>query len=429
MLSEPVVRRLQDPGINRLVIALSGGIDSVVLLDIVSKLSPRNLCAVHINHHLQSEAGEFSLFCESLADRYGISVTVLDVAVPSVGSLETKAREARYQAFENFLLKDDLLLLAHHADDQVETILFRLFRGSRVVGLEGMPRERRIGLAGLLRPLLDISRDEISGYAENQGLHWINDPSNAGLSPDRNFIRHKVIPEIESRFPRLRGSVLAGLRRDEQARRSLRASHVKTLEAIRQSPDALRLSALRQLPADELSELLSAWLFDLGLPLPAGKMLQELTRGIKAGGVIDMGVKNFHLNQFNDILYVLKSLPEIDIERFPLEAETIVPGGRVTNNNIKGEGLRAEEGYQVTFRTGGERLRIRHDRSLKNLFQENHVPAWLRDRIPLIYSGNELVAVAALPGWGVPMSIADDWVAPPGAAGFEISLILADRVC
>ena len=118
----------------------------------------------------------------------------------------------------------------------------------------------------------------------------------------------------------------------------------------------------------------------------------------------------------------------MELKTFSLESETSIPGGCVTNSSVKG-GLREKEDYKVAFRAGGEKLHIRHDRRLKNLFQEKKVPTWLRDRIPLIYSGDELVAVAALPGWGVPMTIADGWMAQPDEQGLKVSLILYDRVC
>ena len=172
VLTETFLHHLKDNKVKRLVVGLSGGIDSVVLLDLVSQVSEVPVSAVHVNHHLHPRSDEYEKFCIALAEKYQIGLHCQSVAVSTRGSIEAKAREARYNVFQQHLDEGDLLLLAHHADDQVETILFRLFRGGRVSGLEGMPVARPIGKAALYRPLLEITRSEIETYAREQGLSW-----------------------------------------------------------------------------------------------------------------------------------------------------------------------------------------------------------------------------------------------------------------
>ena len=202
------------------------------------------------------------------------------VAVSDRGSLEARAREARYNVFEQYLVEGDLLLLAHHADDQVETVLFRLFRGGRVLGLEGMPVTRAIGKAALHRPLLEIPRTDIEKYARERKLSWCEDPTNAEVDADRNYIRHNIMPVIDGRFPGAKKALLAGMARDQIARNQRQKLLGGQLEQVRHSPDGLRLNLLRGMPQGELVLLLTHWLDDLNLPQPSGRMLLELAGNI-----------------------------------------------------------------------------------------------------------------------------------------------------
>lgn len=220
LLAPSVVQRINDPGTDRLVVGLSGGVDSMVLLHLVRACAPdKPLLAVHVNHGLQPSAADFEEFCRLACASAAVELLVRRVQVRTGGSQETNARSARYDVFESLLEARDLLLLAHHADDQAETILFRLIRGSRLAGLEGIPLERPLGMGRLFRPLLDVSRDRILAYAREQQIQWIEDPSNAAFHADRNFIRHQVLPLLESRWPAARQRLVEGMERDERVRR------------------------------------------------------------------------------------------------------------------------------------------------------------------------------------------------------------------
>ncbi len=430
VLPETFLRYVEDQNIKRLVVGLSGGIDSVVLLDLVCQLQEVPVSAIHVNHHLHARSDEYEKFCATLGEKYRVRVHCQSVAVGALGSMEARAREARYNAFEQHLVEGDLLLLAHHADDQVETILFKLFRGGRVFGLEGMPVARAIGGAVLYRPLLEIPRFDIEQYAKEHGLSWCEDPTNAEVDADRNYIRHNIVPVINSRFPGAKKALRAGMVRDEIARSQRKEQLGGKLEQVRHSPDGLRLNLLRLMPEEELVSLLTAWLDDLHLPQPSGRMLFELAGNIVGQSRIEMATNELEFRDLNNVVYVLQPLPPLPpmepISFSPGDVE--FPGGCLSNNLIKGSGLRASSDYTVAFRSGKEKIRIGKNRGIKNVFQESHVPSWLRDRIPLIYAADELVAIAAVPSWGVSMTIADGWAAGAGEEGFDVSLALADRV-
>ena len=165
----------------------------------------------------------------------------------------------------------------------------------------------------------------------------------------------------------------------------------------------------------------------MNLPQPSGRMLLELADNIVDQNRIAMAATELEFRDLDKVVYVLRPLPPMVSVDYPL-GDFDFPGGCVSNNFIKGGGLRASPSYSVAFRSGKEKIRLRKNRDIKNVFQESRVPSWLRGRVPLIYAGDELVAIAAVPGWQIAMKVADGWAAGPGEEGFEVSLFLADRV-
>ncbi len=428
LLTERALARLQHKSVGRIVVAVSGGVDSAVLVHAVAKAGlDTAIEALHVHHGLVENADRLADAAQRCCDSIGIPMTQVAVEVGRAGSLEAAARDARYAAFGDFLRPGDLLLLAHHADDQVETLLFRMFRGSRVAGLQGMPEERQVGQAKLYRPLLQRNRQDIVGYAHQHGLAWVEDESNADTSLDRNYIRHDVLPIIESRWPGVRERLLSALSRDARARSLLEERANERLDLVRLAPDCLDLLALQQQTQDEQIDLLGAWLLGLGIPMPSGGFLREVASAVVLRHRVEVSVGQLEIRQHRDRLYALKPLQEIDPEPFDLElGKTRISGGYIVNDKVKGQGLLAED-CVIRFRRGGETIRQRHQRSLKNLCQESGLPAWLRPRLPLIYRNDELVATAAVPSWDFPMQIAAGHAATGSEAGFAVSLHLDDR--
>jgi tRNA(Ile)-lysidine synthase len=427
VLSENFMRHLEDYKIKRLVVGLSGGIDSVVLLDIVSEVKEVSVSAVHVNHHLHPQSDDHEKFCMALGEKYLFEVHCQSVAVSAYGSLEAKAREARYDVFEQYLVEGDLLLLAHHADDQVETVLLKLFRGSRMLGLEGMPANRTIGKAALYRPMLGITRADVEKHAMRRQLSWCEDPTNAEVDADRNYLRHNIMPAIDSRFPGAKKALLAGLGRDLIARGQLNDRLSGQLKRVRHSLDGLKLDLLRLMPQGELVLLLARWLDDLNQPQPSGRMLLELAGNILNQNRIYMTASELEFRDLDNVVYVLRPLPPMESISCSL-GDFEFPGGCVSHYVVKGWGLRASPGYSVVFRSGKEKIRMGKNRDIKNIFQESRVPFWIRDRVPLIYAGDELVAIGAVPDWEISMKVADGWLAGAEEEGMGVSLSLADRV-
>ena len=197
------VRSALTDTLGRIVVAFSGGLDSTVLLHAVveSVVDRGRVLALHVNHGLNPRADEWQRHCSSVGGALGIAHAELRVTVGSHDSPEASARDARYAAFREFLVAGDALWLAHHRDDQAETLLWKLMRGGGVAALAGMPESRSLGAAYLRRPLLDVSRADIAAWAGAHDLRWVDDDSNENARFDRNFIRRDVMPVLHRRWP------------------------------------------------------------------------------------------------------------------------------------------------------------------------------------------------------------------------------------
>ena len=428
--------RMARDDVTRLVVALSGGMDSVSLLHGVVKAGfDKPVSAIHVNHGLQGGAAGFASssesFCQSLCQGWQVPLTVCPVEVDPVGNLEANARVARYTAFESYLQAGDLLLLAHHADDQIETALLRLFRGSRLHGLQGMPEARTVGRARLYRPLLNTSHRALLQYARTRQLEWVEDPTNLDLTLDRNWLRHKVIPLLEQRWPGVKALLFDTIIRDQGIQDRLAGQARALLRTVSVTEDSLDLAQLRALEPEIFDQVLDAWLSGLGLPLPGGKWLTEMRARCLASAIHVITHGGIELRAHQGCLYALRPLPPLHNHRLPEElapGNMPVPGGSIATVAVAGEGLRADRPYQLRYRVGGEKLKIRHQRTLKNLFQEAAAPVWLRDRLPLLLHKDEPVALAAIPSWNLPMYLADGWAAKPERAGWQVSLLPDDRL-
>jgi tRNA(Ile)-lysidine synthase len=353
----------------RVAVGLSGGIDSVVLLHALHGLAPQfgfKLSAVHVNHGLSPNAGDWQRFCSAFCLELGVPFKAVKVKIRrQKGGLEAAAREARRAALAK--LGADAVALGHHLDDQAETVLFNLLRGTGLEGASGMPALGALGRKRLLRPLLDVPRSAIRSYAAEHRLAWIEDESNADESLTRNFIRRSVGPLLESRFPRWR----------ENLARAARHFAAADLDA---------------------RGLLRAYLKQKGLRAPSEAKLVEMLKqlGSKAGEISHDG-RVFRV--YREKLFVGKARSAgFKPRAWNGEARIELPGGELLFRQARGQGIdrgRLKQGaVQVRQRSGGERLQPdarRPRRTLKNLFQEASVPPWERERMPLLYCGEDLV--------------------------------------
>jgi len=407
------------------VVALSGGLDSIVLLDLLARMASRRrftLRALHVNHQLSPHAARWATFCRVQCRARKIPLTVVRVQVPRRDSLEAQARTLRLAAFA--AQKADWIATAHHADDQAETVLYRLLRGAGTRGLAGIPVTRPLaGAAGpkLLRPLLGVPRAVLADYARRSRLAWVEDESNTDTRHDRNFLRQRVLPLIEEHFPQARRTL---------ARAAALAASSVALEASLARADAgaaadrLSVAALQALVPARAENVLRWFIAEHGVPPPPAVRLQEALRQLttaRADAQVNVAWGDAALRRHRGTVHLVAVRPAArDLNlRWAGERRLAVSalGGTLTMTPALGQGLSAARlrgrRVEVRVRQGGERLRPepgRAARSLKNLLQEAGVAAWIRDAWPLLYVNGEL---AAAPG----VSIDAAWQAGPGEPG------------
>ncbi|WP_195742104.1 tRNA lysidine(34) synthetase TilS [Methylobacillus flagellatus] len=414
------------PG-QRLLIAFSGGLDSRVLLQLLAQCSQQHgvlLEAMHVHHGLSPNADRWAAFCAAECQGLGIAFHCQRICVDTSSGLgiEAGARLARYTAL---LSHDaDYVLLAHHQDDQAETLLLQLLRGAGAKGLAAMaihdPSRR------LLRPLIDVSRDEIQAYAKHAGLQWVDDESNLDTRYDRNFLRHMVFPVLAQRYPAVRSTLARSAAHLAEAACLL--DELAALDADGMVVDGkVNVDRLGMLSSQRARNLLRWWLDAHGLPMPGLPRLQEMLQQLlHAGGQAAIKIRvceSTYLRRYRGwaSLSAEPPVPEPAGLCWQGGDRLLLPAnGQLMARHVMGDGLAISRWQgcrlDIRYRSGGERFRLdarRPSRTLKQLFQEADIAPWLRERLPLIYIEDELVLV---PGVGV----AAGWRAQPGEQGLML---------
>ncbi len=396
-------------------LALSGGGDSVVLLDLMARLRPRldaPLAALHVHHGLQPEADAWAERCQALCRAREVPCQVLSVQVRRRRgeSREAAARRARYDALARALPSGAGLLVAHHQDDQAETVLLNLLRGAGCAGLAAMPEARPFARGWLLRPLLGFRRQALRDYARAHGLSWVEDPSNADPAFDRNYLRHHVLPRLEARWPRVVPALQRASRNAAEAEAVARELAAADLDRLAGADGSLPVAALRALSGPRRRALLRHWLRLGGTPVtPDRARLAALEHDLldsrhDARPALVLGRCTVY--RWRDRLYRRPTLPEPPVGRrwsWRLDGPLHIPelGLYLEPQPVRQAlpALSAGDTLTVRLREGGERLRPRgaaHHRPLKHWLQEWGVPPWRRARIPLLYRDDRLLAV-----WGL----------------------------
>jgi tRNA(Ile)-lysidine synthase len=414
----------------RFVVAYSGGLDSTVLLHALADLTRQDnefsdvpILAIHIDHGLQAESAAWSDECARTAAAYGVEFRTLrvEVQLESGKGPEASARDARYGALQAELASDDWLLSAHHREDQAETLLLNLARGSGPAGVAGIGDVRRFGSGWLLRPMLDVNRADILQYATDAKLRWIEDPSNADHRFDRNFLRHDVLPRLKSRWPDIATRLQRSAGHAGEASQLLIELAEIDLAALGSSSDRLPIDGLSELSRARQRNVIRYALRDLGLSAPTALQLERILNEVIPARVDAQPLVSWpgaSIRRYRNGLYLLPEILADAIESRPVSGDAVDLGaglGTLCFDSGADFGVSAalfSAGLVIKPRAGGEEFHPQgqaHTRKLKKLLQEFGVVPWMRDRLPLVYSGDRLVAVADL--W-----LAEDAVSNPGVA-------------
>lgn len=399
-----------------LLAGYSGGLDSTVLLHRLAAdpaIRARGLRAIHVHHGLHPRAEDWATHCARICASLDIACDVVRVDVPrdrGIG-LEAAARGARHAAFEAALRDGEILVLAHHRDDQAETFLLRALRASGPDGLGAMQPWRRFGRGWLWRPLLDQPRARLQRYAHEHGLQWVDDPANADDAHDRNFLRAQVIPLLERRWPQAAASLSRCAELQRQTRRLLDDEDARALATIRSVDRAcVDADALAALAPQRRARALRRWLAELGLPpLPAngvGRIERDLLRG-DAGTAPEFRWQDAVVRRWRGLLWAERrqaALPKGYHAQWDGTTPHLLPTGErlrlVPEDGAGGAVAALAPACIVHARAGGERIVLpgrRHSHALKHVLQDLGVPPWLRARLPLLSSADgSLLAVGDL---------------------------------
>ncbi len=426
------------PARSTILIGLSGGVDSAVLLHLLQQLAPRfswRLSALHVHHGISPNADAWADFCAGLCAGYAIPLHVehVDIAPLRQHGIEAAARKLRHAAFAK--QPCDFVALAHHTDDQAETLLLQLLRGAGVKGASAMPMlARREDSPNLLRPLLHISRREILDYAAAHGLRWIEDESNADDSYPRNFLRHRALPLLERKFPACRTTLARSAQHFAEASELLDdLARLDAAPAI--CDDTLAVVALQALTRPRARNLLRYFLHSIGAPMPQAVQLDDMLCqlcGARQDAAVCVEYGGWEVHRYQGRVYALLATGGFDrglVMPWQGEAELDWPAlnVRLIFEPMRGRGISLEKLQRapatLRLRQGGETLRPHPNaatRTLKNMLQEHHIPPWQRDRLPLLYCGDELACVAGV-------AVAAEYQANMGEMAIQVSLTYRAR--
>ena len=368
-----------------IVIALSGGIDSVVLLHFLNSHYPGNIRAVHINHNLSKHSKDWSLFCKELCHKQDIEFKSIDINIKTSSNVEENARKKRYNSLKSELSKNEVLCTAHHQEDQSETFLLQLFRGSGVAGLASMPKMKSFADTFLYRPFLNISKQLIVDYATKYNLDWVEDDSNNNLNFKRNLLRLEFIPKLESGFEGVIKNISRSAYHQSEALKLINDLAKIDIEKFNLVINhKIQVLSLIQLPERRVANVLRYYIAQRGFLMPSNKVLTELISVLRAKDDAKVILKwhLYEVRRYDNELYFFDGEPDRSNEDCPLFNK-----------------LKDQTNFTIRFRQDGQRVRLKgkkHSSSLKKILQSANIPPWERDKLRMYYINDTLVGMESI---------------------------------
>lgn len=410
-------------GHTQILLALSGGLDSRVLLHLLQRwrthLSGRSVRAIYIHHGLSAQADAWAIFCQRCCEDAEITYECLPIQVirRPRESLEATARTARYQALAQRVTYEEVIVTAHHQDDQCETLLLALKRGSGPAGLAAMPAAQPFAGSQLCRPLLTVSRGYLHTYAQQHQLTWIEDPSNQLLQFDRNFLRQQILPNLSVRWPQFTATVARSARLCGEQEQLLDELLLPRLVSLTDTQGSLAIGPLLTESVLKRQALLRRWCHRVGAPTPNHQQLTQLWDRValsRRDANPQLTINGWQVRRYRQRLYWIAPMAILPAQWVwqDWQQSITLPGelGRVgwhrvepdksASETMHSDWVRLPEPDQrVTWRFGiSGRFRVlgRGQRSLKKLYQERGVPPWLRSRLPALYYDEQLIAIPGI---------------------------------
>ena len=396
-----------------LVVAFSGGLDSTVLLHQLrgwQQQHPQSrLRALHVHHGLSPNADAWAAHCQTICEQWQLRCDVLRVTVDGrQNGIEAAARTARYQALSAALKPGEILLTAQHLDDQCETFLLALKRGSGPAGLAAMPSSRMLGTHQLVRPLLNQSRQSLEAYADVHQLVWIDDESNQDLRYDRNFLRQRLLPELNQRWPHFAEATARSAALCSEQEQLLDELLAGQLAELIQPDGSLYFPPLTDMSTLRANALLRRWIAGQGGAMPSRDALKRIRDEVMASREDAQPRLRFgqaELRRFRQQLYWLPlftSLRDTELAWPDIRQPLSLPQNLGTLRASMSQSLLRyplpDEQISVRFHAQGQVHLVGRNggREMKKLWLELQIPPWQRERLPLIFYNQTLVCVPNL---------------------------------
>ncbi len=411
-LTQQLSQYAQQHNIKTWCLAYSGGVDSQVLLHLLHA-TKFTVSAVYIDHGLQAQSADWAEHCRQQCAQLNIPFQkiIVNAQATKGESPEAAARTARYMALKKIIKVDSCLLTAQHQDDQSETVLLQLLRGGGAAGLAGMPDITEFSVGWHARPLLQVSQNKILDYAKKNNLSWVEDPSNQHENFDRNYLRHSVIPKISERWPALNKTLSAFSKQQAENAQLLDELAELDLQTSLFEIDCLDINFLKKYDDARLRNILRLWLKKNNSLVPSRAVLAQVVQQLNTSHdtAALVGWATTEVRRFRDRLYCLKKSDHDATQVYSWDSTTVLSLASIhkklhlknmqKNSQHTSFVLKAsiaDEVLTVRYRQGGEKIKPAgrtgtHD--LKSLFQEAAIPTWQRDKIPLLFMGDELIAV------------------------------------
>ena len=396
----------------QLLVGFSGGLDSTVLLHRLKLWRDQEpdiqLRAIHIHHGLSPHADAWVAHCEALCEAWSIPLMVERVILHEEGlGIEAQARKARYAAFARALLPGEALVTAQHLDDQCETFLLALKRGSGPAGLSAMPERARFAGTELIRPLLGETRASLESWAHEYQLSWIEDESNQDDSYDRNFLRLRVLPLLTERWEHFAEATARSATLCAEQESLLDELLSEELAELISSEGALAIAPLEAMSAVRRAAVLRRWLASHHAVMPSRVMLGRIWDEVaqaREDATPSVYLNGFEVRRYQGKLWWVKSRSSLSdvVLDWPCVVEALIlPAGAGSVSLTNAGHVRlpeADEPVTVRFKAGGLLHIVGRNggRKLKKIWQENNVPPWLRDTTPLLFYGETLIAAAGV---------------------------------
>lgn len=399
---------------SHIMVAYSGGVDSTVLLHLLVQLRELKrpdltLRAIYIHHGISKNADQWAAHCQMIGQQWQVPVTVSRVQLAQQGNIEAQARDARYQAILHAMQTNEILCTAQHLDDQSETFLLALKRGSGPTGLSAMAAQSRLGQVPLIRPLLDISRAEIEQYAAAHQLVWIEDESNQDDHYDRNFLRLNILPLLNQRWPHFNQMVARSAELCAEQQALLDELLHAELQQAQDEQGALSIRAIAEYSSAKRNALLRSWFKNHHCVMPSRQQLDVLWQTValaKEDAEPQLVLGQRQVRRYQQRLYLLPLMPSLQgqVLTWDLQHKRLLPdqlGLLVAQVNGDVGNLRLPtEHEQVTVRFSAQgRIKTINrcgSRPIKKLWQELNIPPWMRQRIPLVYYNEQLITAVGI---------------------------------